>query len=389
MSATSITSSLPPSETGTEEKDVDSSVAPVRDINKLFSSSFTIRCAFHHGCVPCAYKIGCFDVARDSAFCKAVPNQRPEQCPRANSKTLSRVSLVQGGQTLGYRAGMSVLTVGDGDFSFSLAIARFLSYSDDHSRSSDATKKLQLVATSYESKETLCNVYPMFEKTTSELESLGAVLYFEIDATNLDDTLPVAMTKPNRQRFHRIIWNFPCTAVSEGQDGQNDAMDRNKELVRLFVENARRFAVNGGEIHMCHKTKPPFNQWRLEKVAVELCSEEVTYTGRIVLDRCLLPPYQPRKAKHSKSFPCHDACIYIFQICHDNSDEQKADATLPEPVEYDLTTSLLVESSPALSLFSVTQILIHAIRERFMNKAGNRQICSTDRRRQKKRQRRD
>jgi len=26
----------------------------------------------------------------------------------------------------------------------------------------------------------------------------------------------------------------------------------------------------------------------------------------------MLPPYTPRKAQHKKSFPCHDACIYVF-----------------------------------------------------------------------------
>ena len=36
--------------------------------------------------------------------------------------------------------------------------------------------------------------------------------------------------------------------------------------------------------------------------------------GRLVLDRCLLPPYVPRKALDRKSFPVHDACTYVFSL---------------------------------------------------------------------------
>eukprot|EP00957_Ditylum_brightwellii_P024676 1864502-Ditylum_brightwellii.AAC.1 len=36
------------------------------------------------------------------------------------------------------------------------------------------------------------------------------------------------------------------------------------------------------------------------------------YKGRIIFDRCLYPPYVPRKALDYKSFPCHDACVYVF-----------------------------------------------------------------------------
>ena len=38
------------------------------------------------------------------------------------------------------------------------------------------------------------------------------------------------------------------------------------------------------------------------------------YVGRVVMDRCLLPPYVPRKALDRKSFPVHDACTYVFSL---------------------------------------------------------------------------
>jgi hypothetical protein len=60
----------------------DSSSFPMRDCDKLFAQVETVDYALHTHCVPCAYKIGCFDDALDREFTKHVPIQRPEQCPR-------------------------------------------------------------------------------------------------------------------------------------------------------------------------------------------------------------------------------------------------------------------------------------------------------------------
>lgn len=409
--------------TGTQNDIATTDSIPIRNIDKLFGCSATIHCALENRCVPCGYKLGCFDVALDTYFCKAVPNQRPECCPRAmaiseannkrkhnvNSKkntvgnvngsvgTMKNGNLVLDGSAMGYRSGMRVLTVGDGDFSFSLAVARLLSSlstpccTSDNGNAKRKKKKVNLVATSYESIDTLRRVYPNFDATALELEALGAVLCYKVDATRLQETLPAKVvkkaTKNNATKgFRRIVWNFPCTAIDQGQDGQNDAMENNKQLVRTFVEGARRLVARngrGGEIHMCHKTKPPFNQWRIEEVAVELCQASeppVSYTGRIVLDKCLLPPYQPRKALHPKSFPCHDACVYVFAVLsslssssNDGSgDSDKATectnsikGTIPElPSEYSMTDNN--SEANGKGVFPVTRSLVLSIRERLL-----------------------
>jgi 25S rRNA (uracil2634-N3)-methyltransferase len=128
---------------------------------------------------------------------------------------------------------MKVLTVGDGDFSFSLALARL---------------GVVLTATSYESRATLENVYPDIQQTLIEMKRLGATILFQVDATNLARTLP-------KKYYERIVWNFPCSAIAKGQDGQNKEMDWNKELVRRFVANARDYAAINCQIHINHKTK--------------------------------------------------------------------------------------------------------------------------------------
>jgi len=300
---------------------------PTRDIDRLYASRETVKCALHRQCVPCAYKVCCFDVALDSEF--TVPNQRPENCPR-----LSKIQ--NSNATLGYFQSINVLTVGDGDFSFSLGLARLL-------RKRKEGKRGQLIVTSYETEQTLKRVYPEFENTLMELNSLGAIACFEIDATRLSETLPASVLKRNGKgiEFHRIIWNFPCTAIDRGQDGQNQAMEDNKNLVRDFVSNARKILHAKGEIHMCHKTKPPFNQWNLPDLVEKACKNEgpaAIYQGRIVLDRALLPPYTPRKALNRKSFPCHDACFYVFSFdaaCEDKETEKLVPKTIPAiPVDF-------------------------------------------------------
>jgi hypothetical protein len=174
------------------------SAIPTRDCSSLFASPVTVGCALEHQCVPCAYKVGCFDVALDHEFCQRVPNQRPESCPRAskaigspapatNKMTVQKssretrqhesnswtfrtnsIETYEGFETgvLGYCPGMRVLTCGDGDFSFSLALARLF-------LSSSSSTTIRLVASSYEDRETLQRVYPGVDDTIAELERMG------------------------------------------------------------------------------------------------------------------------------------------------------------------------------------------------------------------------
>ncbi|CAJ1927872.1 unnamed protein product [Cylindrotheca closterium] len=218
---------------------------------------------------------------------------------------------------MNFQQGMAVLTIGDGDFSYSLALARILK---------PQLSKSTVIATSYESRETLQETYPRFEDYSRELASLGAQLYFNVDATRLAQTLPIVA----ESKFDRICWNFPCTAIAYGQDGQNDAMDKNKDLVRQFVKDAKDLLSDCGEIHICHKSKPPYNQWGLEHVALEwLPLNSFIFAGKVVLDRFLFPPYRPLKALDRKSFPCHDACTYIFRSAK-RSDAEAFSSTICE-----------------------------------------------------------
>jgi hypothetical protein len=49
------------------------------------------------------------------------------------------------------------------------------------------------------------------------------------------------------------------------------------------------------------------------------CHPMLYYAGCFVLDRHLIPPYTPRKALNPKSFPFHDACIFVWAQQHPKS----------------------------------------------------------------------
>jgi 25S rRNA (uracil2634-N3)-methyltransferase len=368
---------------------------PTRNIDNLYCSTITYACA-KSGCTSCAFKICNYDIALDSEFTRRVPNVRPECCPRANVATKSGGSAGRlcedhhdssARNIMGYQKGMSVLTVGDGDFTFSLAVARLV-----------CAKGLgSVTATSYEEKTTLQKVYPDFESTLKELQVHHVDVCYKVDATRLDDTLPKSFksTQDGRQRkYHRIIWNFPCTAKEYGQDGQNSAMEENKALVRRFVSNALPYLSQNGEILMAHKTKPPYCQWGLEFVALEGLrnnntgtdigemgggdKEEVStkndiefeYKGRVVFDKCLLKPYTPRKALDRKSFPCHDACFYVFARSKMSADDYQP--TIP------------IKDEEENSVMPVTETMIDDLRNLHLGLAETKQGERKNKRRRNK-----
>lgn len=170
-------------------------------------------------CIPCAYKICNFDISLDSDFSKRIPNQRPDQCPRSHSASNPRDDINGDDEfrgTMGYHRGMNVLTVGDGDFTFSLAVTRLV-VGDSNSSNDHNANKGMVVATSYEDSKTLRKVYPDFDSTYDKLLCQGGnnlVLAYNVDATRLDETLPEllrqrAPTNNNKGlKFHRICWNL-------------------------------------------------------------------------------------------------------------------------------------------------------------------------------------
>jgi len=118
--------------------------------------------------------------------------------------------------------------------------------------------------------------------------------------------------EPEELGFDRIVWNFPCIAGEGGADSQLKEMEDNKALMSSFFREAPAVLLPSGEIHVVHKTKPPFSHWGIENLAQEAGLELV---GRVVFDRSNYPSYDNRKVTSgSGKFPTWDAVTYIWRV---------------------------------------------------------------------------
>eukprot|EP01043_Picozoa_sp_COSAG02_P080029 COSAG02_NODE_18825_length_916_cov_1.511628_1_plen_213_part_01 len=133
--------------------------------------------------------------------------------------------------------GGHVLTVGDGDLSFSLDLLREAKRNPD--------QHLELVATTLDSREDLLHCYgESIAATIAELELQGdparvcSRCLHCVNATALAETLG----EVSGQQFDRIDWLFPHTGQKKIQT--------NRELLRAFFASARDLVRPGGLVRV-------------------------------------------------------------------------------------------------------------------------------------------
>ena len=302
----------------------------------------TLRCAFN-GCIPCAYKL----VIHSEPGC--VPNERPERCPRVGRASQATTAAMAGqADSLArvglYTHGQRILTLGDGDFSFSLALARGLAGAG---AGGNRVSRPLLIATSHEPRATVLATYARAPEILAELKKLGVCVLHEVDATMLGasaaalekalspTSAAATATASGMGPFDRVLWNFPCVRPNpkaDGADGQNEEMEANKRMLRRFfravepllaradsaaagsrstsLEHAHVPGTDGGgEVHLTHKTKPPFSHWQVTEQSHESGLECL---ASVIFDRCMYPGYINTKVLDSASFPISDAETFVF-----------------------------------------------------------------------------
>lgn len=245
-------------------------------------------CCFAKGCVCCAYKLiveptttkrSCSDSELDPA--QYYPNKRPEQCLRETLCVNSNESIYT---SLGEAR---LLTVGDGDLSFSLALANQLS----------GTPAL-LVATTHLSRSALDEAYgsAMMKERIETLATLGVKVIHNVDATTLHTNTQVFQDKVG---YDRIIWNFPCVAglSSRAADAQLQEIDTNQALLADFFTSTCTpgLLTTNGEVHVSHKAKPPFLHWDIKNCATKGAQSGLSFVGSVVFDRTCFPGYNTKK----------------------------------------------------------------------------------------------
>lgn len=124
---------------------------------------------------------------------------------------ISKETDIDGYIPIGYHDAR-VLLVGDGDLSFAAAL-------------SGLKICRSLTATTWDSRERLTKSFPRAEENIRLIEGNGDTIQYEVDATNLKDSIKEG------DMYDTIAWNFPHIAGKQN-------IKRNRELVQNFLVSA-------------------------------------------------------------------------------------------------------------------------------------------------------
>jgi len=208
-----------------------------------------------------------------------------------------------------------VLSLGEQDYSFSLAVAK---------TQSSACQNVSLVATSYlayhdpdepevhvrddgmrahYSRRSLPSMDGALQKNIDELCSLGGVALHSVDATDLSGTLLPQCP----QTFNMIVFPFPRASLQRGCQPKNPA------LIRNFFRSVNQSGIlmPGGKIGIV-LLRSQFAEWDTACLALE--------AGYQLVDHATLPDgfYQGREmsGKIFDSWKKIGAEIYMFQLAN-------------------------------------------------------------------------
>jgi hypothetical protein len=195
---------------------------------------------------------------------------------------------------------LHILLVGEGNFSFARALARY--FVNIHTKSVQKRRKKliaieekrlaqlgtgksvnmlatipqddtkpgeRLIATSYDSLDELRKKYEDAQGIIKEVAAAGSTVLHSVDATNLEGcaTLMAAMPEDG---FDRIVFNFPHTGC-----GIKDTLQNNKvhqAFLQAFFRSAAKLLRTGdretcGEIHVTLKKGEPYDSWQVPRMA--------------------------------------------------------------------------------------------------------------------------
>mmetsp|Transcript_17790 Transcript_17790/g.35149 ORF Transcript_17790/g.35149 Transcript_17790/m.35149 type:complete len:403 (-) Transcript_17790:221-1429(-) len=153
------------------------------------------------------------------------------------------------------RKGVRVLVVGDGNFSFSHALAKKLK----------SQSNIEMVCTSFDTRALVVRKYgKAAQATLKALEDMNhCIVKHGVDATDLRETLRDRdgdeYEDEADEPYDRIIFNFPHTGLQRVHD--------NRALLRDFFASAVEMLNPGGRVEVTLKAGPPYSSWEVEEQA--------------------------------------------------------------------------------------------------------------------------
>ncbi|WP_434340412.1 Rossmann-like fold-containing protein [Motilimonas cestriensis] len=199
-----------------------------------------------------------------------------------------------------------VLVVGDGDFSFSAALAEHF-------------PPRYLCATIYDSVATLASKYG----EQYRLQLLQAQTSFPVQVlTEFDVTDPQQWQTlaANHQQFDLIIFQFPLvpgfTSKAEFEaHGRIDSNLRNRRLLHQFLLHSQKFGLNpdgAGLIYISSKEVKPYSEWDIEH-SLHL-KTDLQFLGKMPFSFEQFPGYQMRNVDRDKFVRDTASFTYVWQL---------------------------------------------------------------------------
>ncbi|KAJ1930250.1 hypothetical protein IWQ60_000494 [Tieghemiomyces parasiticus] len=183
-----------------------------------------------------------------------------------------------------YSFGDRILAIGEGNFSFTRAVAQVLEVG------------CGITATSYDDEAVVHEKYADAADHIRDLQERAATVMYGVDGTALEKCKAL-----RGQRFTHIVFNFPHTG--SGIKDMNVNVLGNQKLILGFLTSAVSFLTDPerfpdtdlvpGQIHLATKTGMPYDLWRVRDVAHN--------TGQLVCTKCDLfypdhfPGYEHRR----------------------------------------------------------------------------------------------
>ena len=194
-----------------------------------------------------------------------------------------------------------ILTVGDGDLSFSHSLSQF-------------HQPQQLTATVYDSHHTMTNKYA--DNAYSALQKDGVPMLFDFDVTNKNSwsNLP-------RNSFDVVIFQFPLLpAFSSFEEYKNQGQEvsintLNRSLLRTFLKNAFSYFLDANGEQLCFITSKdvkPYREWNIENALHQ--QSHYHYLGSSLFDINHFPDYKVRNVDRDKHVRDTQGRTYVWSL---------------------------------------------------------------------------
>ncbi|XP_045791178.1 uncharacterized protein At4g26485-like [Trifolium pratense] len=194
-----------------------------------------------------------------------------------------------------YRSSQKILLVGEGDFSFSLCLARAFG------------SAVNIVATSLDSREYLVRKYRFASINLTELKDLGCTILHKVDVGNM-----VLHEHLKDKKLDRIIFNFPHAGFYYHEFHKRQ-IRLHRRLVRGFLQNGKEMLTCREQIHITHKTTYPYSEWHIEDLAENV---GLFFNEGVEFQQSFYPGYYYNKrgdgSKCDKSFPIGWSSTFKF-----------------------------------------------------------------------------